>query len=142
MCYNCTRNCILTDTETVTYSGDKACNVSGCNFDFPDCVNGTTGRGSSGRYSGSKSATEDRFFCAQGCPNSWLGDKVCDNKCRTASCGWDMGDCGVALVAEDFHGVTLLAPPSTLSPDVVSAATGGGGGGGGGGDDVFVAERC
>ena len=87
--------------------------MSACNFDFPDCVNGTTGRGSVGR--GSSSKQENRFFCAQGCPNTWLGDKVCDNKCRTASCGWDMGDCGVSLVAEDFPGVTFFDPVDVIN---------------------------
>ena len=89
------------------YPGDKACNVSECGFDYPDCVNGTSGRGAK---KGSNRQTEDRFFCAPGCPNTWLGDKVCDNKCRTVSCGWDMGDCGISLVVEDFPGVTLFSP--------------------------------
>jgi hypothetical protein len=85
---------------------DKACNVSSCNFDFPDCVNGSTGS-QRGRGSGGHShTTKEAFFCATGCPDSWLGDKVCDQKCRTIECGWDAGDCGVDIVVEDFPGFT------------------------------------
>ncbi len=55
---------------------DKACNVSACNFDFPDCVNGTnTKRGRAGSLS---------IQCSKGCPDSWLGDKTCDLRCQTA----------------------------------------------------------
>jgi len=32
--------------------------------------------------------------CAPECSNSMLGDGTCDPACRTASCGWDLGDCG------------------------------------------------
>lgn len=84
---------------------DKACNVSSCNYDFPDCVNGTTGNQ---RGRGNTLPSKEAFFCATGCPDSWLGDKVCDQKCKTIECGWDAGDCGVDLIVEDFAGVTPL----------------------------------
>jgi hypothetical protein len=86
---------------------DKACNVSSCNFDFPDCVNGSSGN-QRGRGGISHGASRETFFCAAGCPDSWLGDKVCDQKCKTPECGWDVGDCGVDLVVEDFPGLTPL----------------------------------
>lgn len=87
---------------------DKACNVSSCNFDYPDCANGTTGN-QRGRGGISHAATRETFFCATGCPDSWLGDKVCDAKCKNIECGWDMGDCGVDIIVEDFPGLTPLA---------------------------------
>jgi len=82
---------------------DRACNVSACNFDFPDCVNATS-TGSPGNGINQKDPTP---FCAKGCPDSWLGDKVCDARCKNADCAWDMGDCGIGLVVGDFPGVHL-----------------------------------
>jgi len=32
--------------------------------------------------------------CAPGCPDSWLGDGVCDSVCNVAACNYDNGDCG------------------------------------------------
>ncbi|RYH02466.1 hypothetical protein EON65_47885 [archaeon] len=57
---------------------DKACNVSECNFDFPDCVNGSNvaGNAYTNTYQTSYYATQ----CSTGCPDSWLGDKICDLK--------------------------------------------------------------
>lgn len=65
---------------------DKACNVSSCDFDYPDCVNSTLGLATN--YNGNRPTVA---FCARGCPHSWLGDKVCDMKCKTLECGWDLG---------------------------------------------------
>jgi hypothetical protein len=31
--------------------------------------------------------------CAPGCPDSWLGDGMCDSKCNVATCDYDKGDC-------------------------------------------------
>lgn len=33
-------------------------------------------------------------YCNQGCANSWLADKFCDQACNVLSCGYDVGDCG------------------------------------------------
>ncbi len=33
-------------------------------------------------------------FCNQGCANSWLADKFCDQACNVLACGFDVGDCG------------------------------------------------
>jgi hypothetical protein len=86
---------------------DRACNVSACGFDYPDCVNVTAGN--YGYYSSSLSQDNGNSatFCSKGCPDSWLGDKVCDTRCNNAECAWDMGDCGVDKVLRDFHGITL-----------------------------------
>ena len=83
---------------------DKACNVSKCGFDFPDCVNKTSSssRGGSGRGRGKKSSKKS--MCVKGCPNTWVGDKVCDNRCNALECAWDAGDCGVARVYDTIQG--------------------------------------
>ena len=65
---------------------DKACNVSACEFDYPDCVNSTLGIPNTNNNNRPTVA-----FCARGCPHSWLGDKVCDLKCKSEECGWDLG---------------------------------------------------
>lgn len=39
-----------------------------------------------------------------GCPNAWVGDKVCDARCNTPECAWDAGDCGVGLVLGRVRG--------------------------------------
>lgn len=33
-------------------------------------------------------------YCNQGCANSWLADKFCDQACNVLNCGFDAGDCG------------------------------------------------
>ena len=103
---------------------DKACNVSACNFDYPDCVNGTSGKRGGARGASAIHSAKEAYFCASGCPDSWLGDKVCDAKCKSVNCGWDGGDCGVELVVEDFKGVSFLSSASGSTdghvPDDVS----------------------
>ena len=91
---------------------DRACNVSACNFDFPDCVNATS---TGWQGSSSSDQNDPKPFCAKGCPDSWLGDKVCDVKCKNADCGWDMGDCGIGKVIEDFPGVHLTTLNSNVN---------------------------
>jgi len=65
---------------------DKACNVTACDFDYPDCINSTLGISNTNNNNRPTVA-----FCARGCPHSWLGDKVCDLKCKSEECGWDLG---------------------------------------------------
>ena len=31
--------------------------------------------------------------CAEGCPQTWVGDGYCDKTCNTEECQWDGGDC-------------------------------------------------
>ena len=83
---------------------DRACNVSACNFDYPDCVNATS---NSYSYVGGHSEPQRGSFCSKGCPDSWLGDRVCDTRCNNAECAWDMGDCGMDKVRRDFPGVAV-----------------------------------
>jgi len=85
---------------------DRACNISRCMWDAGDCVGSDikpgAGMGSSSTSSSSSSSYSGRggglFYCAEGCPGTWLGDKTCDTKCDTPACGFDAGDCGADAV--------------------------------------------
>ncbi|KAK9863994.1 hypothetical protein WJX84_008048 [Apatococcus fuscideae] len=53
---------------------------------------------------------------------SWLGDRYCDSACNVASCGFDMGDCGLEGIKRDVRGFNLSELPATISvPDNESA---------------------
>ncbi|KAF7701832.1 N-acetylglucosamine-1-phosphotransferase subunits alpha/beta [Silurus meridionalis] len=85
---------------------DKTCNNSACEWDGGDCQS----RAGGGRFGGPGGGARvvDRpwqfagdlgglggvSFCNQGCANSWLADKFCDQACNVLSCGFDVGDCG------------------------------------------------
>ncbi|XP_017521131.3 N-acetylglucosamine-1-phosphotransferase subunits alpha/beta isoform X1 [Manis javanica] len=97
---------------------DKACNNSACDWDGGDCsgnsaasryVPGGGGPGSLGvgqpwQFGGGISGVS---YCNQGCANSWLADKFCDQACNVLSCGFDAGDCGQDHFHE-LYKVTLL----------------------------------
>ncbi|XP_054844324.1 N-acetylglucosamine-1-phosphotransferase subunits alpha/beta isoform X2 [Eublepharis macularius] len=84
---------------------DKACNNSACDWDGGDCIGnhvgsryGAGGAGGAGagnvppwQFGGGISGVS---YCNQGCANSWLADKFCDQACNVLSCGFDAGDCG------------------------------------------------
>uniref|UniRef100_UPI00398F3933 N-acetylglucosamine-1-phosphotransferase subunits alpha/beta n=1 Tax=Pristiophorus japonicus TaxID=55135 RepID=UPI00398F3933 len=78
---------------------DKACNNSACDWDGGDCLGNTAGgRGGGGvvnaqawQFAGGLPGVT---YCNQGCANSWLADKFCDQACNVLSCGFDAGDCG------------------------------------------------
>ncbi len=80
---------------------DKACNVSSCDFDFPDCVNATAAATSVS----TAIKTAGSVTCTKGCPDSWLADKVCDQKCKTESCAYDFGDCGGSILRDTIPGI-------------------------------------
>lgn len=48
-------------------------------------------------------------FCSKGCPETWLGDRVCDQRCNVAECAWDAGDCGIDLVTKSFPSRNLTS---------------------------------
>ncbi|XP_004844909.1 N-acetylglucosamine-1-phosphotransferase subunits alpha/beta isoform X2 [Heterocephalus glaber] len=89
---------------------DKACNNSACDWDGGDCsgssggsryAGGGAGAGSVGggqpwQFGGGLSSIS---YCNQGCANSWLADKFCDQACNVLACGFDAGDCG----QDHFH---------------------------------------
>eukprot|EP00033_Pygsuia_biforma_P000973 GCRY01001115.1.p1 GENE.GCRY01001115.1~~GCRY01001115.1.p1 ORF type:complete len:891 (+),score=285.92 GCRY01001115.1:152-2824(+) len=85
---------------------DLACNVSECDFDFPDCVNATSNTSPSNTNSNNSwwnswgENSNQRPVCHAGCPDSWVGDKYCDTACKHPDCGYDAGDCGLAVMQE------------------------------------------
>lgn len=97
---------------------DKACNNSACDWDGGDCSGNSGGSryGAGGGGTGSIGAGQPWQFgggmnsvsyCNQGCANSWLADKFCDQACNVLSCGFDAGDCGQDHFHE-LYKVTLL----------------------------------
>ncbi|XP_070267012.1 N-acetylglucosamine-1-phosphotransferase subunits alpha/beta [Myotis yumanensis] len=97
---------------------DKACNNSACDWDGGDCTGNSGGSryGAGGGGTGSLGAVQPWHFggginsvsyCNQGCANSWLADKFCDQACNVLSCGFDAGDCGQDHFHE-LYKVTLL----------------------------------
>ncbi|KAJ7329081.1 hypothetical protein JRQ81_015255 [Phrynocephalus forsythii] len=84
---------------------DKACNNSACDWDGGDCIGNTAGNrygavGGAGVGVGNVppwqfgAGISGVSYCNQGCANSWLADKFCDQACNVLSCGFDAGDCG------------------------------------------------
>ncbi|XP_025975538.2 N-acetylglucosamine-1-phosphotransferase subunits alpha/beta isoform X1 [Dromaius novaehollandiae] len=96
---------------------DKACNNSACDWDGGDCIGnsggsryvagggavGGIGNGLPWQFGGGISGIS---YCNQGCANSWLADKFCDQACNVLSCGFDAGDCGQDHF-EEMYKVTL-----------------------------------
>lgn len=98
---------------------DKACNNSACDWDGGDCTGnsggsryvaggggtGNIGVGQPWQFGGGINSVS---YCNQGCANSWLADKFCDQACNVLSCGFDAGDCGQDHFHE-LYKVTLLS---------------------------------
>jgi hypothetical protein len=115
---------------------DTACNATRCGWDGGDCLgNATKSRGSSayGSYragggaattttSTASAAAVPEAQCAPGCPDTWLGDRMCDNKCAAPACGWDGGDCGMDRVWRDHPG----GAPRLAAGAAAAAGVGGG----------------
>ncbi|GAB5363523.1 hypothetical protein AAMO2058_000890500 [Amorphochlora amoebiformis] len=127
---------------------DTACNTSMCNWDEGDCrlVNGTRltswhnsqqanpSAVSQSAYvprnpatpqrpaTGGGGAEEKSSKCHRFCPDSWIGDKVCDSSCNRVECAFDAGDCGVSDIEENILGLTLQDDKSLTSipPDAKS----------------------
>lgn len=93
---------------------DKACNNSACDWDGGDCL-GNTASSRGGGAAGVVNAQAWQFagglpgltYCNQGCANSWLADKFCDQACNVLSCGFDAGDCGQDHF-DQMYGVILF----------------------------------
>uniref|UniRef100_A0A4W5MT32 N-acetylglucosamine-1-phosphotransferase subunits alpha/beta n=1 Tax=Hucho hucho TaxID=62062 RepID=A0A4W5MT32_9TELE len=94
---------------------DKACNNSACDWDGGDCLAGGSrfGTGVGGvanqpwQFAGGLGGIGGVSSCNQGCANSWLADKFCDQACNVLSCGFDVGDCGQDHFNQ-LYSVTLL----------------------------------
>ncbi|XP_015277573.1 PREDICTED: N-acetylglucosamine-1-phosphotransferase subunits alpha/beta-like, partial [Gekko japonicus] len=96
---------------------DKACNNSACDWDGGDCIGSHVGNrygGGAGAGVGVGNVPPWQFgggisgvsYCNQGCANSWLADKFCDQACNVLSCGFDAGDCGQDHL-DELYKVTL-----------------------------------
>uniref|UniRef100_A0A8C7ZGM1 N-acetylglucosamine-1-phosphotransferase subunits alpha/beta n=1 Tax=Oryzias sinensis TaxID=183150 RepID=A0A8C7ZGM1_9TELE len=98
---------------------DKACNNSACDWDGGDCLGagangrfpaGVVGQGGGGgqvwQFAAGLGGIGGTLYCNQGCANSWLADKFCDQACNVLSCGFDVGDCGQEHFGE-LHRVIL-----------------------------------
>ncbi|XP_015673724.1 N-acetylglucosamine-1-phosphotransferase subunits alpha/beta [Protobothrops mucrosquamatus] len=96
---------------------DKACNNSACDWDGGDCIGNSVGSrygAGGGGVGGIGNVASWQFgagisgvsYCNQGCANSWLADKFCDQACNVPSCEFDAGDCGQDHFGE-LHKVTL-----------------------------------
>lgn len=108
---------------------DKACNNSACDWDGGDCLGaggagrfagGVPGGGAGGggaqvwQFAGGIGGLGGTSYCNQGCANSWLADKFCDQACNVLSCGYDVGDCGPEHFGE-LHRVTLMRNQTTYT---------------------------
>uniref|UniRef100_A0A8C7I542 N-acetylglucosamine-1-phosphotransferase subunits alpha/beta n=1 Tax=Oncorhynchus kisutch TaxID=8019 RepID=A0A8C7I542_ONCKI len=95
---------------------DKACNNSACDWDGGDCLGAGGSRfgtavGGVGnqpwQFAGGLGGIGGVSSCNQGCANSWLADKFCDQACNVLSCGFDVGDCGQDYFNQ-LYSITLL----------------------------------
>uniref|UniRef100_A0A8C8C886 N-acetylglucosamine-1-phosphotransferase subunits alpha/beta n=1 Tax=Oncorhynchus tshawytscha TaxID=74940 RepID=A0A8C8C886_ONCTS len=94
---------------------DKACNNSACDWDGGDCLAGGSRFGTAvggvgnqpWQFAGGLGGIGGVSSCNQGCANSWLADKFCDQACNVLSCGFDVGDCGQDHFNQ-LYSVTLL----------------------------------
>lgn len=108
---------------------DKACNNSACDWDGGDCLGaggigrfagGVPGGGAGGaggqvwQFAGGIGGLGGTSYCNQGCANSWLADKFCDQACNVLACGYDVGDCGPEHFGE-LHRVTLMRNQSSYT---------------------------
>uniref|UniRef100_A0A4W3IBZ0 N-acetylglucosamine-1-phosphotransferase subunits alpha/beta n=1 Tax=Callorhinchus milii TaxID=7868 RepID=A0A4W3IBZ0_CALMI len=89
---------------------DKACNNSACDWDGGDCLGRLFG-GHLGVANAQLWQLNGGFpgvsYCNQGCANSWLADKFCDQACNVLACGFDAGDCGQDHFGQLYE-VTLI----------------------------------
>ena len=122
-----------------TWLGDKycdsACNNADCNWDMGDCANSTrpghhTAGSADARYGnwessrgGSGGIGTNARYCATGCPNNWVGDKVCDRACKNVECAFDGGDCGLELIKTHMVGLDLPAASVSQTEFVVPYGT-------------------
>ena len=90
---------------------DAACNNAACTWDGGDCANSTLAETAVRSWDERrpKSSALASKYCSTGCPNSWVGDKVCDRSCKVSECAFDGGDCGVELVQQHLPELRLEA---------------------------------
>uniref|UniRef100_A0A3B3ZEF4 N-acetylglucosamine-1-phosphotransferase subunits alpha/beta n=1 Tax=Periophthalmus magnuspinnatus TaxID=409849 RepID=A0A3B3ZEF4_9GOBI len=97
---------------------DKACNNSACDWDGGDCGIPGGGAGGAGaqmwQFAGGVGGLGGTSYCNQGCANSWLADKFCDQACNVLPCGYDVGDCGQEHF-DELYRVTLIRNQSVYT---------------------------
>ncbi|XP_073476428.1 N-acetylglucosamine-1-phosphotransferase subunits alpha/beta [Aquarana catesbeiana] len=96
---------------------DKACNNSACDWDGGDCLGNTAAGRFAPALAGGSILNGQAWqpgvgiggvsYCNQGCANSWLADKFCDQACNVLNCGFDAGDCGQDHLGE-LYKINLL----------------------------------
>eukprot|EP01103_Thecamoeba_quadrilineata_P002665 TRINITY_DN1257_c0_g1_i1.p1 TRINITY_DN1257_c0_g1~~TRINITY_DN1257_c0_g1_i1.p1 ORF type:complete len:1024 (-),score=211.29 TRINITY_DN1257_c0_g1_i1:198-3269(-) len=109
---------------------DNVCNTTLCGYDEGDCLNANYTSRTRG-WSGSRTTTPSSFqssrqaqahYCQRTCPDSWIGDKYCDNTCKTLECAFDGGDCGAEIIFSSMHGVSVANNTRLIElPDNVPA---------------------
>ena len=106
-------NCAVGCPDTWINDGycDAACNNAACSWDGGDCANSSQAETAVRSWDERrpKSSALATKYCATGCPNSWVGDKVCDRSCKVPECAYDGGDCGVELVQQHLPELRLEA---------------------------------
>ncbi|GAB1295470.1 N-acetylglucosamine-1-phosphotransferase subunits alpha/beta [Apodemus speciosus] len=109
---------------------DKACNNSACDWDGGDCSGnsagsryvaggGGTGNIGVGQHWQFGGGINTVSYCNQGCANSWLADKFCDQACNVLSCGFDAGDCGQDHFHEFFANIARRGVEGTYSDNPI-----------------------
>ena len=90
---------------------DAACCNAACQWDGGDCANSTQAESAVRSWDDRrpKSSALASKYCSTGCPNSWIGDKVCDRSCKVPECAFDGGDCGIELVQQHLPELRLEA---------------------------------
>jgi len=106
-------NCAVGCPDTWINDGycDAACCNAACSWDGGDCANTTQAESAVRSWDERrpKSSALASKYCTTGCPNSWVGDKVCDRSCKVPECAFDGGDCGVELVQQHLPELRLEA---------------------------------
>ena len=88
---SCSEGC--TDTWIGDGYCDQACNNKDCNFDAGDCINTPPNQLSNNNNDHDHSNQVTATYCTHMCPDTWLGDKICDKTCNNIQCAYDGGDC-------------------------------------------------
>lgn len=87
-----------------------------------DSISVSISGGSDGDDNDSDDGGSDEY-CSAGCPDSWIGDGVCDSDCYTSGCNWDNGDCDADYDDDVNDGYCAIdCPDSWISDGVCDSA--------------------
>jgi len=114
---------LINGTRYTSWHNSEQANVAAyAHANVPQSPSGNSG-GNSGESNSSRdsSTTEKQISkkkCHRFCPDSWIGDKVCDSSCNRIECAFDAGDCGAENIAAEILGLTVEDDKSlTKIPD-------------------------